>query len=89
MNKSFILGVPVCSNFGYLFIWYQSTNIARLDRRNRARLTQVPLTLLIFGREDMALEAFVAFDLTGSRNAKSFRCCPVGFDFWHVLLLEF
>jgi hypothetical protein len=64
------------------------TNIARLDRGNRARFAQLPLALFVFGREDMALEAFVAFDLAGSRDAKSFRRGSVGFDFWHVLLLK-
>jgi hypothetical protein len=46
-----------------LFVRYQLTNVARLDRGDGGRFAQVALSLLPLARENMALESFVPFDL--------------------------
>jgi hypothetical protein len=49
----------------------------------------MPLLFLSFARKEVALEAFVPFDLSASRDSESFGCGSIGFDFGHWFLLSF
>jgi hypothetical protein len=45
----------------------------------------MPLSLLSFARKEVALEAFVPFDLSAARDSESFGCGSIGFDFGHLV----
>jgi hypothetical protein len=72
-----------------LFVRYQLPDIARLNGRDRRRFAQMSLSLLAFARQDMTFETFVPLDLAAPGHTESLGCSPVGFYFWHVLLLQF
>jgi hypothetical protein len=72
-----------------LEIRYQPANLLCFGGRDQGCLPQTPLSFLSFARKEVALEAFVPFDLSAGRDSESFGCGSIGFDFGHWLLLSF
>ena len=48
-------------------------------------MAQISFALFAFGRKDVTLVSFVAFDLTAAGDAEAFRGGSISFDFWHFL----
>jgi hypothetical protein len=66
-------------------IGYQPANILCFGGRDQGPLPQMPLSFLSFARKEVALEAFVPFDLSAARDSESFGCGSIGFDFGHLV----
>jgi hypothetical protein len=49
----------------------------------------MPLLFLSFARKEVALEAFVPFDLSAAGDSESFGGGSIGFHFGHWFLLSF
>lgn len=91
LSNSHLLALSFSHTTGdrWLEIRYQPANILCFGRRDQGPLPQMPLLFLSFARKEVALEAFVPFDLSASRDSESFGCGSIGFDFGHWFLLSF